>query len=111
MLPQQVPDVRLFQPLANSPWKRHPTLCHPDRSVPGFPATRNSPAATCAAFSKESRMKLANATNLHRKSGVAQWRDLLCAFPERNCSNESLLSSSRARGGIRLRMSEQERRL
>src|SRR5271156_2683669 len=51
--------------------------CHPDRSVPGFPATRNTPAATCAAFSKESRMKFANATNLHRKSGVAQWRDLL----------------------------------
>jgi hypothetical protein len=51
--------------------------CHPDRSVPGFPATRNSPAATCAAFSEESRMKFANATNLHRKSGVAEWRDLL----------------------------------
>ncbi len=30
-----------------------------------------------AAFSKESRMKFANATNLHRKFGVAQWRDLL----------------------------------
>jgi hypothetical protein len=26
---------------------------------------------------KESRMKLANATTLDRKSGVAQWRDLL----------------------------------
>ena len=43
--------------------------CHPDRSVPGFPATRHSPASTCAAFSKESRMKFANATNLNRKSG------------------------------------------
>src|ERR1700730_14203002 len=32
--------------------------------------------ATCAAFSKESRMKLANATNNNRKSGVAEWRDL-----------------------------------
>jgi hypothetical protein len=41
--------------------------CHPDRSVPGFPATRHSPAATCAAFSKESRIKFANATNLNRK--------------------------------------------
>ena len=26
-------------------------------------------------------MKFANATNLHRKSGVAQWRDLLFPFP------------------------------
>jgi len=35
--------------------------------------------ATFAAFSKESRMKFANAANLDRKSGVAQWRDLQCA--------------------------------
>src|ERR1700678_869370 len=45
--------------------------CHPDRSAPGFPATRHSPAATCAAFSKENRMKFASATKLDRKSGVA----------------------------------------
>ena len=32
--------------------------------------------ATCAAFRKESRMKFADATNLDKKSGVAQWRDL-----------------------------------
>ena len=31
---------------------------------------------TCAAFIKESRMKFAGTTNLYRKSGVAQWRDL-----------------------------------
>jgi hypothetical protein len=53
-----------------------PQNCHPDRSEPGFPATRHSPTTTCAAFRKESRMKFANATNLDRKSGVAQWRDL-----------------------------------
>ena len=35
------------------------------------------PVATYAASRKGSRMKLANATNLNRKSGVAQWRDLL----------------------------------
>jgi hypothetical protein len=29
MLPQQVPDVGLFQPLANSPWKRHPPFVIP----------------------------------------------------------------------------------
>jgi hypothetical protein len=32
--------------------------------------------AACAAFRKESRMKLANATNFDMKSGVAEWRDL-----------------------------------
>jgi hypothetical protein len=42
---------------------------------------------------KESRMKLANATNLDRKSGVAEWRDLRCAFPERNCPSDSLPST------------------
>jgi hypothetical protein len=31
---------------------------------------------TCAAFIKESRMDFASATNLDRKSGVAEWRDL-----------------------------------
>jgi hypothetical protein len=36
--------------------------------------------ATFAAFSKESRMKFANAANLDRKSGVAQWRDLRFLF-------------------------------
>src|ERR1700677_1148312 len=30
---------------------------------------------------RESRMKLANATNLDRKSGVAQWRDLRFLSP------------------------------
>src|ERR1700691_523307 len=58
-----------------------PQNCHLDRSVPGFPVTRHSPTPACAAFSKESRMKFANATNLHRKSGVAQWRDLRFLFP------------------------------
>src|ERR1700733_2771097 len=24
-------DLQFFQPLANSPWKHHSTLCHPDR--------------------------------------------------------------------------------
>ena len=35
---------------------------------------------TCAAFSKESRMKFANATKINRKSGVAQWREI-CGSP------------------------------
>jgi hypothetical protein len=33
--------------------------------------------AACATFRKEGRMMYANANNLHRKSGGAQWRDLL----------------------------------
>ena len=56
-------------------------------SVPGTKKTGDpdflyaAPDTTaCAAFSKESRMKLANATNLDRKSGVAQWRDLRFLF-------------------------------
>ena len=34
----------------------------------------------CAPFLKERRMTFANATNIHRKSGVAQWRDLRFSF-------------------------------
>ena len=37
--------------------------------------------ATCAAFFKESRMKIANTTKLNRKSGVAEWRDLRFLLP------------------------------
>jgi len=43
-----------------------PTGAHPDFLLRG---THQRP--TCAAFSKESRMKLANATKFDRKSGVA----------------------------------------
>jgi hypothetical protein len=32
--------------------------------------------AACAAFRKESRMKIADATNLDRKSGEVEWSDL-----------------------------------
>ena len=45
--------------------KRHPPLCHPD---PDFLYVAPSITA-CAAFSEESRMRLANATELRRKSG------------------------------------------
>jgi hypothetical protein len=37
--------------------------------------------ATCAAFVKESRIKIANATKLNRKSGAAQLGDLRFPFP------------------------------
>jgi hypothetical protein len=45
-----------------------PTGAHPDFLLRG---THQRPRA---AFRKESRMKVASATNLYRKSGVAQWR-------------------------------------
>ncbi len=38
---------------------------------PGFPATLHPDIAACAAFSKESSMKFANANKFHRKSGGA----------------------------------------
>ena len=72
--PLSEPSIRIAGVKVRQPFK----LCHPERSVPRFPATRHSPAATCAAFSKESRMKSANATNLNRKFGKP--RDLLCAL-------------------------------
>jgi hypothetical protein len=37
--------------------------------------------AACAAFRKESRMKLAEPAKFNRKSGGAQWRDLQFPFP------------------------------
>ena len=33
-------------------------------------------------------MKCTNAIKFHRKSGGAEWRDLLCAPPEPNCTRE-----------------------
>jgi hypothetical protein len=49
--------------------------------------------AACAAFRKESRMKFANATKFDRKSGVAQWRDLLC-FSSSSHTDSSVLGFS-----------------
>jgi hypothetical protein len=40
--------------------------------------------AACAAFSKESRMKFANATKPNRNSGVAKWRDLRWLLTDAN---------------------------
>ena len=48
--------------------------CRPERTRISYYAA--PPTATCAAFRKESRMKFADAINLGRKSGVAEWRDL-----------------------------------
>src|ERR1700691_4503449 len=53
--------------------------CHLDRSVPGFPATLHWTGPRVRLSVRERRMKCTNATKFHRKSGVAQWRDLQCA--------------------------------
>jgi hypothetical protein len=50
------------------------------------------PFARSVAFSKESRMKFANATHLNRKSGGALWRDLL--FFGSHANSEGLISLS-----------------
>jgi hypothetical protein len=77
-------------------WKRYSSLCHLDRSAAKWrdlcvdalswecfstERTRISyfalrATATYAAFFKERRMELINATTLKRKYGGAQWRDL-----------------------------------
>jgi hypothetical protein len=54
-----------------------PTKCHPDRSVPGFPATVPWRKPRVRPSVKKGRMRCTSATKFHRKSGVAQWRDLL----------------------------------
>jgi hypothetical protein len=54
--------------------------CHPNRSVPGFPATQLWTKPRVRLSLKERRMRSANATNVHRKSGVAKWRDLPFLF-------------------------------
>jgi hypothetical protein len=93
-------------PTTNHQAHNQRTLCHPDRSVAQwrdlqFPFPHHKSAgpqpthplssrlertrisccaavdrAACAAFRKESRMNLAEPTQLYRKSGVAQRRDL-----------------------------------
>jgi hypothetical protein len=59
-----------------SKWKRYPPLCHPDRSVPGFPATLHWTRPRVRLSVKERRMKSINATKFHRKSGGGKSRDL-----------------------------------
>jgi hypothetical protein len=53
-----------------SPWKRRPPLCHPERTRISCHAAPDT--VTCAPFSKERRIKFANATKFYRKSGAAE---------------------------------------
>jgi hypothetical protein len=58
--------------ITNCRGRNKSTLCHPD---PDFLYEAASMTA-CAAFSRESRLRFANANELHRKSGGAKPRDL-----------------------------------
>jgi hypothetical protein len=63
--------------------------CHLDRTRISCHAALD--IAACAAFVKESSMKCANATKFHRKSGVAQWRDLRFSFSS-HADSKALMS-------------------
>jgi hypothetical protein len=51
-------------------------LVIPTGAYPDFLLSQLSATATYATLRKERRMNSINASNLYRKSGVAQWRDL-----------------------------------
>src|ERR1700733_4204710 len=53
-----------------SQWKRRPPLCHPERTRISCHAAPDTVA--CAPFSRERRMKFANATKSYRKSGAVE---------------------------------------
>jgi hypothetical protein len=55
--------------------------CHLDRSASGFPGTLQLETTACAAFSKESRMKFANATKKIRGSRLE--RSAVFLYPSR----------------------------
>ncbi len=55
--------------------------CHPDRSEPGFPAPQHWTRPRVRLSVRERRMKCADATKFNRRSGGAQWTDLLFSQP------------------------------
>jgi hypothetical protein len=69
-------DLLFILRIIESDWKPYPPLCHPDRSVPGFPATLHWTSPSVRLSVRERRMSCINAITFHRKSGGAKWRDL-----------------------------------
>ncbi len=57
-----------------------PRTCHPDRSVPGFPTSPPSTAATYAALRKREPHDLHRSNNSQQEIGGAEWRDLRFHF-------------------------------
>jgi hypothetical protein len=72
-------------PIADCTATNEPVLCHPDRSVPGFPATLHWTRPRVRLSVRERRMKCISVTKFHRKSGVAQWRDLQLLYSDWKC--------------------------
>ena len=87
-------DEKRFLSGNRSPWERRPSLCHPERTRISCHAAPDTVA--CAPFSKERRMKFADATKFHRKSGEAEGSAVL--LPPRQALPQQPLSplSSRA---------------
>jgi hypothetical protein len=81
---QQVPPLRCAPVGMTLHWENQNYFlqqkCHPDRSVPGFPATQHGTSPRVRLSVRERRMNCTNATKVHRKSGGAKWRDLLFIF-------------------------------
>ncbi len=55
---------------------RYPSPYHPDRSVPGFSCSLNSPTTMSAVLRKERRRSSTDPATISGKFGVAEWRDL-----------------------------------
>src|SRR5580700_768861 len=79
---------RAFQPQTRGQIKK---VTSSDRSVPGFPATQLWTKPRARLSLKERRMRSANATKVHRKSGVAKWSDLLFSQSAAQSSMETTL--------------------
>jgi hypothetical protein len=83
-LKQQVPPLR-YAPVGMTLFLGNDKFfskqkCHPDRIVPGFPAKLHWTGPRVRLSVRERRMKCTSATEFHRKSGGAEWRDLLFSF-------------------------------
>ena len=71
--PKVMKNASVRHPLSMQPL---PFPCHPDRSVPRFPTSPLSRRQRMRLSFKESRTTPTSATNLERKSGGAERRDL-----------------------------------
>ena len=69
----------------HSAWKHRPTLCHLDRSAPGFPTSRCWLLPRVRLSFKESRMQILKATGLNRKSGERSGEICGSAVPSWTC--------------------------
>jgi hypothetical protein len=84
--------------ITNCRGRNKSTLCHPDPDL----LYVAPPMTACAAFGKESRMRFANANELHRKSGGAQPRDLqfsLMGKRRRTATRIVIPTEAKHRGG------------